>query len=287
MPAEGRTVNDRLASLLPQPTSVRPRPGSLALGGRASVAAGPGAASAAAAVRRALASWPWPDDPGPARPDGPPDGPPGGPPGPEITVETDPARPAEGYRLDIGPGRIRIAAGGAAGAFYAAQTLRQLLPDDAWRAAPVPGPAWSVPQGEIEDAPALSWRGAHLDVARHFFPKREVLTIIDSPRGPQAEPVPPASHRRPGLADREPQLPRAARDRRAPDPVADQPRRRTARRLRRDAARRLLHPCRPGRDRCLRGPADGDRRARDRGPRSRHGPARGGPGTRCRRRRGA
>ncbi len=95
-------------------------------------------------------------------------------------METDPARPAEGYRLDIGPGRIRIAAGGAAGAFYAAQTLRQLLPDDAWRAAPVPGPAWSVPQGEIEDAPALSWRGAHLDVARHFFPKREVLTIIDT-----------------------------------------------------------------------------------------------------------
>jgi hexosaminidase len=49
-----------------------------------------------------------------------------------------------------------------------------------WRAAPVPGEAWSVPCAEIEDAPALAWRGALLDVARHFFPKREQLTLIDS-----------------------------------------------------------------------------------------------------------
>jgi hexosaminidase len=162
-------VNDHLASLLPQPASVRPRAGSLALGARAPVAA----------VRRALASWPWPDDPGPSGPDDHP-GPPGGPRGPEITVEIDPARPAEGYRLDIGPERIQIAAGAVAGAFYAAQTLRQLLPDAAWRAAPVPGAAWAVPCAEISDAPTLAWRGAHLDVARHFFPKRELLTLIDS-----------------------------------------------------------------------------------------------------------
>jgi hexosaminidase len=172
-------VNDQLASLLPQPTSVRPRPGSLTLGARAPVTAGPRAAAAAAAVRRALASWPWPDDPGPS-PDGHPGGSPGAPQGPQITVEIDPARPVEGYRLDIGPGQIQIAAGGTAGAFYAAQTLRQLLPDAAWRTAPVPGAAWSVPCAEIEDAPALAWRGAHLDVARHFFPKRELLTLVDS-----------------------------------------------------------------------------------------------------------
>jgi hexosaminidase len=117
---------------------------------------------------------PWPDDPGQLT------GQPDDQSGQQITVDTDPARPEEGYRLSIGPERIRITAGGAAGAFYAAQTLRQLLPDDAWRAAPVPGEAWSVPCAEIEDAPALAWRGAHLDVARHFFPKRELLTLIDS-----------------------------------------------------------------------------------------------------------
>src|SRR5262249_18376300 len=173
------TVNDHLASLLPQPASVRRRPGSLALGARAPVTAGAGAALAATAVRRALASWPWPDDPGPSRPDDHLGGPPGGPQGPEITVEIDPARSAEGYRLDIGPERIQIAAGAAAGAFYAAQTLRQLLPDAAWRAAPVPGAPWAVPCAEISHAPTPARRGPPLDVARHFFPKRELLTLID------------------------------------------------------------------------------------------------------------
>jgi len=171
-------VNDRLAALLPRPGAVRSRPGALTLDVQIPVAAGPGATRAAAAVRRAVASWPWPEGPGSDDPAGARQ--PGGHPGPEITVDLDPARPEEGYRLDIDPGRIGIAAGGAAGAFYAAQTLRQLLPDDAWRAAPVPGGAWSVPCAEIEDAPALAWRGAHLDVARHFFPKRELLTLIDS-----------------------------------------------------------------------------------------------------------
>jgi hexosaminidase len=37
-----------------------------------------------------------------------------------------------------------------------------------------------LPCAEITDAPALAWRGAHLDVARHFFGKREVLTLIDA-----------------------------------------------------------------------------------------------------------
>jgi hexosaminidase len=156
------------------PASVRPLPGSLALGSRPSVTAGPGAGQAAAAVRRALASWPWPDDPVEARPAGRADAAAG------VAVDLDPALPDEGYRLAIADAQIRITAGAAAGAFYASQTLRQLLPDDAWRAAPVPGARWSVPCAEIEDAPALAWRGAHLDVARHFFPKRELLTLIDS-----------------------------------------------------------------------------------------------------------
>jgi hexosaminidase len=60
------------------------------------------------------------------------------------------------------------------------QTLRQLAPDDAWRAAPVPGrPALAIGCAEISDEPALAWRGAHLDVARHFFPKSVVLRFID------------------------------------------------------------------------------------------------------------
>ena len=67
------------------------------------------------------------------------------------------------------------------GAGYAAQTIRQLLPDDAWRAAPLPGaPAWELPCAEITDRPALAWRGAHIDVARHFATKRELLALVDA-----------------------------------------------------------------------------------------------------------
>ena len=57
--------------------------------------------------------------------------------------------------------------------------MRQLLPDEAWRAAPVPGPPWQLPCAEIDDAPVLGWRGGHLDVARHFFPKLVLMRFID------------------------------------------------------------------------------------------------------------
>jgi hexosaminidase len=159
-------VDDRLSCLLPLPRTVRRRPGHFTLGPGTAIAVRPGADRAAAAFRQALGSLPWPQEVAQAVG--------------EITVGVSRSLPAEGYRIQIGPDRIRIAAGGAAGAFYAAQTLRQLLPDEAWRAAPVPGRAWTLPCAEIEDAPAMAWRGAHLDVARHFVPKRELLTIIDA-----------------------------------------------------------------------------------------------------------
>jgi hexosaminidase len=93
--------------------------------------------------------------------------------------QRDEGLPAEGYQLRISPGHLRITAGGEAGPFYAAQTVRQLLPDEAWRAALVPGPPWQLPCAEIDDAPALAWRSGHLDVARHFFPKPVLLCFID------------------------------------------------------------------------------------------------------------
>jgi hexosaminidase len=87
----------------------------------------------------------------------------------------------EAYRLRIVADGITITAGDPAGAGYAAQTIRQLLPDDAWRSAPLPGAAsWELPHVEIDDKPALAWRGAHIDVARHFATKRELLALIDA-----------------------------------------------------------------------------------------------------------
>ena len=167
---------DHLAALLPYPRAVRPQAGSFQVGADTPIAAGPGAQGARAAVRRVLAALPWPagagQDPDAELRHGP------GPAG-DIAVNIDERLPDEGYQLRIGPGHLRITAGGEAGAFYAAQTVRQLLPDEAWRAAPVPGRPWQLPCAEIDDAPALGWRGGHLDVARHFFPKPVLLRFID------------------------------------------------------------------------------------------------------------
>ncbi|WP_214110192.1 beta-N-acetylhexosaminidase [Acrocarpospora catenulata] len=96
-----------------------------------------------------------------------------------VQVVEDPALGSEAYTLEIAEDGIRIVAGGVAGAFYAAQTIRQLLPVDAYRSVRLPRAAWVVPCGRVEDGPAVPWRGVHLDVSRHFLPKREVLRMID------------------------------------------------------------------------------------------------------------
>ena len=40
---------------------------------------------------------------------------------------------------------------------------------------------WEVPCAHIDDAPRFSYRGMHLDVARHFFSVDEVKRYIDLP----------------------------------------------------------------------------------------------------------
>jgi hexosaminidase len=96
-----------------------------------------------------------------------------------IVLALAPELGAEAYRLTVSAAGIRIASGDAAGAFCAAQTVLQLLPPAIYRSAPVAGVEWSLPAVEIADAPRFGWRGAMLDVARHFLPKREVLRFID------------------------------------------------------------------------------------------------------------
>jgi len=85
----------------------------------------------------------------------------------------------EGYRLVAEPERIVITAPEAAGLFYGIQTLRQLFPPAIFRDAVVGTPRWSVPAVTIEDYPRFSWRGAHLDVGRHFMSKEFVKKYID------------------------------------------------------------------------------------------------------------
>ncbi|HEX6527333.1 MAG TPA: beta-N-acetylhexosaminidase [Streptosporangiaceae bacterium] len=163
-------MSDRLATLLPFPRLVRQQSGYFPLGAATQVLAGPHAIKEADAVRRVLANANANAN-GNAYGNGNAN---------DILVDVDASLPPEGYRLEIGPDHVRVKAADPAGAFYAAQTIRQLLPDEAWRAAPIDQSApTTIPCAEIEDAPSLKWRGAHLDLARHFFPKPVVLRFID------------------------------------------------------------------------------------------------------------
>lgn len=85
---------------------------------------------------------------------------------------------AEGYRLDSGRSGITITAAKPAGLFHGVQTLRQLLPASVEKDSVQPGP-WLVAGGTIEDSPRYGYRGAMLDVSRHFFTVDQVKRYID------------------------------------------------------------------------------------------------------------
>ncbi|MGD0006275.1 MAG: beta-N-acetylhexosaminidase [Anaerolineaceae bacterium] len=85
----------------------------------------------------------------------------------------------EGYRLTVTPSSISILASGPAGAFYAVQTLLQLLPPDIFREACVDDVEWVIPCLQIEDYPRFGWRGLMLDTGRYFMPKEFIKKLID------------------------------------------------------------------------------------------------------------
>ncbi|WP_328891784.1 beta-N-acetylhexosaminidase [Streptomyces sp. NBC_00316] len=85
----------------------------------------------------------------------------------------------EGYRLDIDDDAVTIEADDRAGLFNGVATLRQLLPVKVERKQQMPGP-WRVQGGTIDDAPRYAYRGAMLDVGRHFLPKVDVEKYIDT-----------------------------------------------------------------------------------------------------------
>jgi hexosaminidase len=95
------------------------------------------------------------------------------------TRKADVARGKEGYELTITAENIVIRAPAGAGLFYGVQTLRQLLPGAIMSRKPASGVAWSVPAVTIKDRPRFTWRGMHLDSARHFFPVADVKRYLD------------------------------------------------------------------------------------------------------------
>lgn len=88
----------------------------------------------------------------------------------------NPTLPEGGYRLEVRSNRIRIESTGGAGAFYAVQSLRQMLPAEIERGR-VSGS--SIPAVEIGDQPKFPWRGVLLDVSRHFFTPNEIKRTLD------------------------------------------------------------------------------------------------------------
>ena len=85
----------------------------------------------------------------------------------------------EAYNLEITPGRVLIEYGDGAGAFYAVQTILQLLPTEIFAESRQRGVRWELPCCAIEDAPRFPYRGMHLDCCLHFFSVDFLKKYID------------------------------------------------------------------------------------------------------------
>ncbi len=86
---------------------------------------------------------------------------------------------SEGYQLEIMPAFVVIRARTAVGAFYGAQSLRQMFGPNMGRPTPVKDSTWTAASCIISDYPRFPYRGMHLDVSRHFFPVSFIKRYID------------------------------------------------------------------------------------------------------------
>ncbi len=165
-----------MTELIPAPRAVTAAPGEVRLTARSRLYTGPGAEGAGRWLRTALGQatgLPLREGREPEGTDAT-DGTDG------IALQVDGRLGPEEYRLVSDARGVLVEGGDAAGVFWGAQTLRQLLGPDAHRRAPVRRDRiWAVPHLTIEDAPRFRWRGLMLDVARHFMPKDGVLRYLD------------------------------------------------------------------------------------------------------------
>jgi hexosaminidase len=91
-----------------------------------------------------------------------------------VKLIAEAGHPAEGYKLSFAADAVTIAGSTRTGLFYGLVTLGQIL-----RGARSHPEAFRFPTGgEIVDAPAMSWRGSHLDVSRQFYSAAEVSQFL-------------------------------------------------------------------------------------------------------------
>lgn len=80
----------------------------------------------------------------------------------------------EAYLLSIDSKKVEIKASSQEGFFYGFLTLLQLFPDTIEKEK-----EYILPALSIKDWPEFSWRGAHLDVCRHFYSVEFIKKYID------------------------------------------------------------------------------------------------------------
>ena len=91
-----------------------------------------------------------------------------------IVLTLDSALGKEEYSLDVTSKGVKIVGSTPQGVFYGLQSLRQMLV-----AGKVTKKGVEIEAVSIKDKPLLGYRGAMLDVCRHFFTVKEVKQFID------------------------------------------------------------------------------------------------------------
>lgn len=86
-----------------------------------------------------------------------------------VIFTTDEGIGQEGYTLEVKDGIITVCSSEPSGAFYALQTLKQLLLQG----------NMELPELIIEDLPSYSYRGLMLDAGRYFYSVSDVKLFID------------------------------------------------------------------------------------------------------------
>ena len=84
----------------------------------------------------------------------------------------------EAYTLEVRASKIKIQAKSGKGAFYALQTLLQLMPAQIYAGTKLTG-VIAIPNVLIKDEPRFSYRGLMLDVGRYYYPVASVKRFLD------------------------------------------------------------------------------------------------------------
>lgn len=93
-----------------------------------------------------------------------------------ISIQEKAITSTEGYELEISPTHANIYASSAAGAFYAIQTLKNLLPVQSWKTKQN---SIAIATWRIKDEPRFRHRAFMMDIARNYLPKTQILKVLD------------------------------------------------------------------------------------------------------------